>query len=115
LEQAGYSVVEASKAAEALSFCEEHATDVDLLLTDVVMPEMSGKELADRLKSQSPDLKMLFMSGYTDESIVHHGVLDSSVEFIQKPFTPASLIRKVRDVLDSNGTTVNVRRPGPQV
>jgi len=105
LEQAGYSVVEASKGDEALRFCEERAAEVDLLLTDVVMPEMSGKELADRLKSQNPELKMMFMSGYTDESIVHHGVLDSSVEFIQKPFTPASLIRKVRDVLDSNGRT----------
>src|SRR6266850_2326211 len=105
LEQAGYSVVEASKGDEALRFCEERAAEVDLLLTDVVMPEMSGKELADRLKSQNPELKMVFMSGYTDESIVHHGVLDSSVEFIQKPFTPASLIRKVRDVLDSNGRT----------
>lgn len=111
LEQAGYTVVEASKSAEALRFCEEHAEEVDLLLTDVVMPEMSGKELADRLKSQRPDLKMLFMSGYTDEAIVHHGVLDSSVEFIQKPFTPAGLVKKVRDVLDSNGTTVNSRRP----
>ena len=103
LEQAGYSVVEASKGAEALRFCAEHATGVDLLLTDVVMPEMSGKELADQLRSKCPDLKIVFMSGYTDESIVHHGVLDSSVEFIQKPFTPAALIRKVREVLDLNG------------
>ena len=101
LEQAGYSVVEASRAHEALRFCEEHAAEVDLLLTDVVMPEMSGKELADRVKSHRPDLKMLFMSGYTDEAIVHHGVLDSSVEFIQKPFTPSGLIKKVRDILDS--------------
>jgi two-component system cell cycle sensor histidine kinase/response regulator CckA len=103
LEQAGYSVVEASKGDEALRFCAEHAAEVNLLLTDVVMPEMSGKELADRLKSQYPELKMVFMSGYTDEAIVHHGVLDSSVEFIQKPFTPSALIRKVREVLDLNG------------
>jgi two-component system cell cycle sensor histidine kinase/response regulator CckA len=103
LEQAGYSVVEASKGDEALRFCAEHPAEVDLLLTDVVMPEMSGKELADRLKSQYPELKMVFMSGYTDESIVHHGVLDSSVEFIQKPFTPRALVRKVREVLDLNG------------
>jgi two-component system cell cycle sensor histidine kinase/response regulator CckA len=103
LEQAGYSVVEASKGDEALRFCAEHAAEVDLLLTDVVMPEMSGKELADRLKPKYPELKMLFMSGYTDEAIVHHGVLDSSVEFIQKPFTPAALVTKVREVLDLNG------------
>jgi two-component system cell cycle sensor histidine kinase/response regulator CckA len=103
LEQVGYSVVEASRADEALRFWEEHAKEVDLLLTDVVMPEMSGKELADQMKSQCPELKMLFMSGYTDEAIVHHGVLDSSVEFIQKPFTPAGLVKRVRDVLDSNG------------
>jgi PAS domain S-box-containing protein len=109
LEQAGYSVVEASRGDEALRFCAEHAAEVDLLLTDVVMPEMSGKELADRLKSQYPELKMVFMSGYTDESIVHHGVLDSSVEFIQKPFTPAALVRKVRDVLDLNGKSGNGR------
>jgi CheY-like chemotaxis protein len=113
LEQAGYSVIEASKGAEAILLCQDNAT-VDLLLTDVVMPEMSGKELVDHLKEQRADLKVLFMSGYTDEAIVHHGVLDSSVEFIQKPFTPASLIRRVRDVLDSNGTKTNGRRPGPE-
>jgi len=109
LEQAGYSVVEASRGDEALRFCAEHADEVDLLLTDVVMPEMSGKQLADQLKSQYPALRMVFMSGYTDESIVHHGVLDSSVEFIQKPFTPAALVRKVREVLDLNGKSGNGR------
>jgi FixJ family two-component response regulator len=72
---------------------------------------MSGKELADRLKTQRPDLKMLFMSGYTDDAIVHHGVLDSSVEFIQKPFSPADLIEKVRDVLDLSEKDTNHRRP----
>jgi two-component system cell cycle sensor histidine kinase/response regulator CckA len=101
LEQAGYSVIEASKGAEAVRLSEEHANGVDLLLTDVVMPEMSGKELADLLKGQRSDLKILFMSGYTDEAIVHHGVLDSTVEFVQKPFTPSALIKKVREVLDS--------------
>jgi two-component system cell cycle sensor histidine kinase/response regulator CckA len=109
LEQVGYAVVEAGKANEALLFCDKHAAEVDLLLTDVVMPEMSGKELADRLKSQCPELKMLFMSGYTDEAIVHHGVLDADVEFIQKPFTPSALARKVREVLDANG---NRKHPG---
>jgi two-component system cell cycle sensor histidine kinase/response regulator CckA len=100
LEQAGYSVIEAAKGDEALQACEEHGDEIALLLTDVVMPEMSGKELADRLKSEYPELRMLFMSGYTDEAIVHHGVLDSTVEFIQKPFTPSGLLKKVRDVLE---------------
>ncbi len=69
------------------------------------MPETSGKEVADRLTATHPDLKVLFMSGYTDEAIVHHGVLDSHIEFLQKPFTAAALARKVREVLDSeNGT-----------
>ena len=111
LEQAGYSVVEAARADEALRFWAEHAAEIDLLLTDVVMPEMSGKELADKLKAQSPELKMLFMSGYTDEAIVHHGVLDSNVELIQKPFTPGGLIKKVRDVLDLHGKAGNGSRP----
>ena len=69
------------------------------------MPETSGKEVADRLSEMQPGLRVLFMSGYTDEAIVHHGVLDSNVEFIQKPFTPSALARKVREVLDSNGKT----------
>jgi PAS domain S-box-containing protein len=101
LEHAGYNVLEASRGAEAFQLCQEQAQPVDLLLTDVVMPETSGKEVADRLSKEQPGLRVLFMSGYTDEAIVHHGVLDSNVEFIQKPFTPAALVRKVREVLDA--------------
>jgi PAS domain S-box-containing protein len=101
LEHAGYKVVEASCGKEAIRLCLERAEPIDLLLTDVVMPETSGKEVADRLTELLPGLRVLFMSGYTDEAIVHHGVLDSNVEFIQKPFTPAALVRKVRAVLDS--------------
>ena len=67
------------------------------------MPEASGKEVAEQVTALMPHLKVLFMSGYTDEAIVHHGVLDSNVEFIQKPFTPLGLSKKVREVLDSNG------------
>jgi PAS domain S-box-containing protein len=101
LEHAGYNVLEASRGEEAIRLCLERAEPIDLLLTDVVMPETSGKEVADRLTKLFPGLRVLFMSGYTDEAIVHHGVLDSNVEFIQKPFTPGALVRKVRAVLDS--------------
>ena len=101
LEDAGYDVLEANRGADAFRLCLERAEPINLLLTDVVMPETSGKEVADRLTELYPGLRVLFMSGYTDEAIVHHGVLDSNVEFIQKPFTPAALARKVREVLDS--------------
>jgi PAS domain S-box-containing protein len=103
LERAGYSVLEASRGDEALSLCAAYQRPIQLLLTDVVMPETSGKEVAERLRILHPEIKVLFMSGYTDEAIVHHGVLDAKVEFIQKPFTPAALARKVRQVIDSNG------------
>jgi two-component system, cell cycle sensor histidine kinase and response regulator CckA len=74
------------------------------------MPQISGKELADELTKMLPDLKVLFMSGYTDEAIVHHGILDSTVEFIQKPFTPAALGTKVRQVLDATATAGQARK-----
>jgi CheY-like chemotaxis protein len=104
LEDAGYRVLVAKQGEDAIRLCIEHAQEIHLLLTDVVMPGAGGKEVADRLGSLRPGIKVLFMSGYTDEAIVHHGVLDSNVKFIQKPFSPAALARKVREVLDSNGT-----------
>jgi len=76
------------------------------------MPETSGKEVADRLLSMRPEIKVLFMSGYTDEAIVHHGVLDANVQFIQKPFTPVAPAKKVREVIDSNGS--NGVSPSPR-
>ena len=103
LEDAGYKVLAARGGAEAIQLCTGPVKQIDLLLTDVVMPETSGKEVAERVTALRPHLKVLFMSGYTDEAIVHHGVLDSNVEFIQKPFTPMGLSKKVREVLDSNG------------
>ena len=103
LEDAGYRVLVAQQGEEAIRLCIEDAKEIHLLLTDVVMPGAGGKEVADRLGSLRPGIKVLFMSGYTDEAIVHHGVLDSNVKFIQKPFSPAALARKVREVLDSNG------------
>ena len=102
LESAGYKVVEAARGEEAIKSFQAENGSIDLLLTDVVMPEMSGKEVADRICELRPSMKVLFMSGYTDEAIVHHGVLDSNVQFIQKPFTPAALAIKIREVLEAD-------------
>jgi YesN/AraC family two-component response regulator len=88
---------------QALSIAKEHAKGkIHLLLTDIVMPKMSGKELADRLKSLRPDLKALFTSGYTDNAIVRHGVLEAGVNFLQKPFSVVTLGQKIREVLDGS-------------
>ena len=100
LMQAGYNVLDARSGDEAIRMCHAHAGPIDLLLTDVVMPEISGKEVADRLLELRPSIRVLFMSGYTDEAIVQHGVLDANVKFIQKPFTWVGLTKKVREVLN---------------
>jgi two-component system cell cycle sensor histidine kinase/response regulator CckA len=99
LEKRGYRVLKASKGEEALSLCKEQQL-IHLMVTDVVMPGMGGRELTNRLKNSHPEMKVLYMSGYTDNAIVHHGVLDKGMNFIQKPFTVDSLTRKVREVLD---------------
>ena len=95
----GYQVMEAANVDEALLLREREGARIDLILTDVVMPSLSGRELADRLKERWPGIKVLFMSGYTDDTIVHHGVLEKDAEFIQKPFSPGQLAIKVREVL----------------
>ncbi len=95
----GYQVVQAASADEALLLCERECERIDLILTDVVMPSMSGRELADRLKQRWPGIKVLFMSGHTDDTIVHHGVLENGAEFIQKPFSPDQLAIRVREML----------------
>lgn len=100
LRSKGYFILDAPGGETALEVCEEYNQRIDLLLTDVVMPRMSGAELFEQLKKVFPDIKVLYMSGYTDYAIVHHGVLDENIAFIQKPFVPDTLGRKVRDVLN---------------
>jgi len=101
LEIHGYRVLAAATPGEAIRLAEEHRGEIHLLMTDVVMPEMNGRELAKKLLSLHPGLRRLFMSGYTADVIAHHGVLDEGVQFIQKPFTLNALAAKVREVLDS--------------
>ncbi|PYT28002.1 MAG: hybrid sensor histidine kinase/response regulator [Acidobacteria bacterium] len=99
----GYRVLEAGNAQEAIGIFEKNEGAIDLLLTDVIMPQMSGRELAVRLKSVRPRLKVLYISGYTDDMLAHHGVLESDVFLLQKPFAPDALARKLREVLDAPG------------
>ena len=103
LKRNGYRLLEARNGVEAMELCAKHVGPLDLLLTDVVMPEMSGRELSERIKAIRPGVKVLFMSGYTEDAILHHRVLVPGIELLQKPLTPHSLVRKVRSVLDRGG------------
>jgi two-component system, cell cycle sensor histidine kinase and response regulator CckA len=100
LKESGYSVLEASGGDEAMDICKTYQEPIDLLITDVVMPKMSGRDVAAQLKTLHPETRVLFMSGYTDDAIVHHGIVDSDIAFIQKPFSATSLTQKIREVLD---------------
>ena len=100
LKRQGYTVLVAEDGPEALTVLEAHDDPVDLLLTDVVMPEMNGRDLFDKVAEKHPDTKVLYMSGYTDNVIAHRGVLDEGTAFIQKPFNVQALAAKVREVLD---------------
>ncbi len=100
LEKLGYSLLVASSPRQCLEMVERYSENIDLLLTDVVLPEMNGKELAYQIQTRHPDMKVLFMSGYTANVIVHNGVLDEGINFIQKPFSIGDLTSMIRDVLD---------------
>ncbi len=100
LKRFGYEVLEAKNPTEALRLSEGHEGPIHLLITDVIMPGMNGKELAERLQEGRPELRVLYASGYTDNVIVSHGLLDSGVDFLAKPFGPDNLLRKVREILD---------------
>jgi CheY-like chemotaxis protein len=101
LKRRGYSVLEAASAAAALSLSALHEESIDVLLTDLVMPGMGGRELAAELVSERPELRVVFMSGYAEHAVFQHGVLEPGLVFVQKPFVPDELARKVRQALDA--------------
>jgi two-component system cell cycle sensor histidine kinase/response regulator CckA len=101
LKGIGYTVLDAGTGADAIEITRKHTGTIDLVLTDVVMPEMSGPDLVSALRAARPGVPVLYMSGYTDDAIIRHNVLEPGVAFLQKPFTPASLARKLREVLDA--------------
>jgi nitrogen-specific signal transduction histidine kinase/ActR/RegA family two-component response regulator len=100
LTSRGYRVLEATRGEEAIRLCRRYAHEIDLCVVDVVMPEMSGPDLVRQLGALEPHLRVLYISGYADEAIVHHGILRTGAAFLQKPFSPDALVRKVRELLD---------------
>jgi CheY-like chemotaxis protein len=99
LKSKGYVVMEAADGINGMKVAESHTGKIDILITDVVMPGMSGRELAQRITAARQTIKVLFLSGYTEDAIIHEGVLEPGTAFLQKPFTLQALARKVRDVL----------------
>jgi CheY-like chemotaxis protein len=103
LESAGYKILQTAEGESAVSICEKHDGPIHLLLTDVVMPKMSGPVVAEKVSALRPGIKVLYMSGYTDDAVVRHGVLTQDMPFIQKPFSPITLRKKIREVLGGKG------------
>ena len=99
LRRQGYEVLEAANGQDALALCREHGQRVELLITDVLMPQMGGRELVERLQTQGHDMKVLYVSGYTDDTTIYLGELPAGTAFLQKPFTLGSLLDKVKEVL----------------
>ena len=97
----GYTVLVAASGSEAEQVAAQHAGRIQLLMTDVVLPGLNGLQVAQLIAAVRPGIRVLYLSGYTNDAIVHHGVLEPDIAFLQKPFTPAVLGRKVREVLDS--------------
>ena len=102
LGRLGYAVVTARSGAEALALVADHPGQFNLLITDFMLPGLNGREISDRLTAERPSLRTLFISGYTEDSIVHRGVLEPGVAFLGKPFTPDALGRAVRDALEAS-------------
>ena len=100
LQEAGYKVLNAGGGEDALRIAEQYDGPIHLMITDVVMPQMSGRELAEHLAHRRPETKVLYVSGYTSDAIVRHGVLEEGISFLEKPFTTSSLVLKVREVLE---------------
>ena len=111
LEEIGYTVLAAGDATEAIERCRNHGGAIHLLLADVVLPAMGGRELAQELSALRPEMKVVFMSGYTDDAVVRHGVFTSTMRFLQKPFTLIGMARKVREALDAPMTDSAVPAP----
>ena len=103
LETQGYTVIAAESGAEALAQAADHVGNIDLLLTDVVMPGMNGRELVERFRRRWPLVHVLYMSGYTGDAVIRYGVETAADAFMQKPFTPLALARKIRQTLDRRG------------
>ena len=100
LKLQGYQVLEAAEAEEAIRICESYKDEIHLVISDVVMPNLSGRQLVEHLCLLRPSIKVLYISGYTDDAIIHHGIVGGEMPFLQKPFTHNTLARKVREVLD---------------
>jgi CheY-like chemotaxis protein len=106
LQEGGYQVLEAANGAEAVALSETHEGPLHALLTDVMMPRMSGATLAERIRATHPDVKIVFVSGYTDEAVFRQVPPDPNVTFVQKPYTTAGLLRVLREILDRTGPTL---------